>query len=303
MSEESEPTAGAQFDTVTPENYEAASQELSRLTWEGDYDKALPLADKLLAHRTERGERDTALVSHASTYYSAASRIWSERKTRGTFKSLWGAGKAMLTALRSLDERIGSEERKQGGPRNDGSIPSLDGMSVDELDVTQTVYRRAGEVVHAVSKKIPIVNSIVQFFAPTRTGNFVRDCDTVAVHAIDTGLKKIDAAKAAGETVVPHTEIFLNGGALEIATRHGQVDQVAARSQKILELGGQYPWPPLDASADYVAGHMTDFGQAVRVARKLADAARAVGDTAKAEEYESIARQYAQFVPDQKAKL
>ena len=35
-------------DTITPENFEARRKQLSEQVWAGDYNKALPLADKVL---------------------------------------------------------------------------------------------------------------------------------------------------------------------------------------------------------------------------------------------------------------
>lgn len=46
-----------QFKTITTENFEAASKHLGRITWEGNYNEALPLADKIFEFRRFRAVR------------------------------------------------------------------------------------------------------------------------------------------------------------------------------------------------------------------------------------------------------
>ncbi|MBI4114233.1 MAG: hypothetical protein HY445_00125, partial [Candidatus Niyogibacteria bacterium] len=41
-----------QFKEITTENFETASKHLGRITWEGNYNEALPLADKILEFRS-----------------------------------------------------------------------------------------------------------------------------------------------------------------------------------------------------------------------------------------------------------
>ncbi len=290
---EQEPRTTERFAAVTSENFEAASVELTKLVWNGDYKKALPLADRIFAYRSERGDRDAALVNCASNYYSAASRLWKE----GGVKTGIEVGKYMNTSLRALQERIERELEKQGG-KKDGMIPvSLDGMSANQLDVMQTVYRQAGEM----ADRIPLIKPLRQLLSKEKDP--VRDFDAAALIAIRAGLKHVDAAKETGKVVAPHTEIFLRGGAFDIAQRYGWKDQSTARAQKLFSLGDAYPWPPEDASPHDISQRIDEYGQAARVARHLRDIARAMKEGGRAEEFGKKAEMYAAHISDQKAKL
>src|SRR3989338_6862164 len=120
-------------DAITSENFETRKKQLSEQVWAGKYDEALPLADKMLEYRTEKGDRDAALVNYASNYYSAASRLWKEKGT----KEIISVGEYMNTALRALQERL-EKEIEAGGGKKEGMIPvSLNRMTASELDVMQ----------------------------------------------------------------------------------------------------------------------------------------------------------------------
>ncbi len=213
-------------------------------------------------------------------------------------KAAPSVGKYMNTALRSLQERVGVEIEKQGG-RKDGMTPvSLDALTADQLDVMQIVYRKAGEM----ADRIPLVKPLRELLL-SKEQDPVRDFDAAALLAIRAGFKKVEATKESDEPAAPHTEIFLRGGAFDIAKKYGWKDQAATRAQKLFELGDVYPWPPEDISAEEVSGRLSEYGQAARVARHLRDIAKAMGDEARAEEFGKKAEVFAAHIPDQKAKL
>jgi hypothetical protein len=292
MLAESAPQLSQQFEVITAENYEAASREVSRLVWSGEYDAALPIADKILAYRTEIGERTAALIPYASIYYSAATHAWVKKDIRKV-------GMCMMRAIHTLDERVRIEEEGQGGPKKDGSLPSLEGLTANELDVLQAVYGRAAEVAH----KYPLVNSVIQIvYGKTRTGDFARDCDAVASQAISAGLKKVADAKERGEDIVPHTEIFLLSGAVAIALRQDRYEEAHQLAVRMLDLGDSYPWPPLSDEVPEDPALLATYGQAKRVADKLREAAHLFGYSEVSRTYKMRAGAYAELVPDQKVK-
>lgn len=275
--------------SITTENFETQSERLSTSIWNGDYKVALPLADKIMEFRTAHGEREGALTQYASNYYSAASRFWKEKG----MKAAPEVGKYMNTALHALQERVEIEVEKQGG-RKEGMIPvSLGGMSSSELDVMQSVYRRAGEM----ADRLPLVKPLRQLLL-SKEQDPVRDFDAAALLAIRAGLKKIDEEKTAGKSVAPEAEIFLQTGSFNIAKRYGWEDAAKTRAAKILELAQDYPWPP-ESDSENLSKH----GQAARVARHLRDVARQISDEAHEREFAAKAEMYAAHVPDQKAKL
>lgn len=278
---------------ITHDNFGFVSELLGKYIWNGNYKEALPLADKILNFQSEHGERDSALTQYASNYYSAASRFWKEKGMKGAPE----VGKYMNTALRALQERIEKEMEKQGGKKR-GMIPvSLDALTSSELDVMQTVYRRAGEM----ADRIPLIKPLRQLVL-SKEKDPVRDFDAAALLAIRTGLKKAREEKEAGEEVSPETEIFLQTGSFDIAKRYGWEERATARAAKIFELSKTYPWPLEDVSSEEVSKKMSEYGQAARVARHLRDIAHQSGDTVRAEEFEVKMRAYAKYVPDQKAK-
>ena len=282
------------FETLTKENFEAASQRLGRLTWKGNYKEALPLADKIFKFRSEQGDREAALVNYASNYYSAASRLLKERK----LKASMDIGKYMNIALRALQERIEKEMEKQGG-RRAGMIPvSLNNMTSSELDVMQAVYKRAAEMADHISLVKPLRELLVE-----KEKDPVRDFDAAALLAIRAGLKKVREERSAGKAVAPHTEIFLYTGAFDITKRYGWKENAASHAAKIFELAVSYPWPPENVSAEGISKRLSEYGQAARVARHLRDVARKTEDVAKAQEFGRKAEVYATYIPDQKTKL
>src|SRR3989344_5523070 len=227
-----------QFREITKENFEAASKRLGKLTWEGNYSEALPLADKVFEYRSGHGEKETALIQYASNYYSAASRVWKERGKKGAVD----VGKYMNTALRSLQERIEGEMKKQGG-KKDGMIPvSLDGLTSSELDVMQAIYRRAGEM----ADQIPLVKPLRQLLLQ-KEKDPVRDFDAAALLAIRAGMKKVSEERAEGKSVPLHTDVFLYTGAFDIARKYGWKEAASTRAAKIFELAGSYPLPSEEA--------------------------------------------------------
>lgn len=283
-----------QFETITKENFEAASEYLGRRILEGAYGEALPLADKIFEFRGERGERDVALIQYASNYYSAASRLWKEKGT----KAAVDVGKYMNTALRALQERIEKEMEKKGG-RKDGMIPvSLDRMTSSELDVMQAVYKRAAEM----ADHIPLLRPLRELLI-SKEKDPVRDFDAAALFAIRAGIKKVREEEDAGREVRPHTEIFLYAGAFDIAKRYGWEKAARLHARKVFELAERYPWPPESVSSEDVSMRFGEYGQAARVARHLRDVARATKDSARTQEFGGKAEAYAAYIPDQKAKL
>ena len=159
---------------ITSENIEVQSEHLGRLIWNGNYEEALPLADRIMEFRTATGDREKALTQYASNYYSAASRFWREKG----IKAAPDVGKYMNTALRALQERVEIEMEKQGG-RKEGMIPvSLGGMSPGELDVMQSVYRRAGEI----ADHVPLVKPLRQLLL-SKEQDPIRDFDAAALLA------------------------------------------------------------------------------------------------------------------------
>lgn len=283
-----------QFEALTKENFEEESKRLGRLHWEGNYDEVLPLADKIFEYRSEHGDRDAALVNYASNYYSAASRLWKEKK----LKAAGSVGNYMNKALRALQERIESETKKQGG-RKEGMIPvSLHGMTSSELDVTQTVYRRAAEIVDSV----PLVKPLRELLV-SKKKDPIRDFDAAALTAIRAGLKKVREERSAGQDVAPHTEIFLLAGAFDIAKRYGWERAADTYSAKMFKIAEKYPWPPKNINAEEVSKNPSKYGQAARVARYLRDVAREIGDDPAYQEFVKKAEAYAAHIPDQKAKL
>lgn len=283
-----------QFETITTENFEAASKHLGRRIWEGAYGEALPLADKIFEFRGERGERDAALVQYASNYYSAASRLWKEKGMKATVD----VGKYMNTALRALQKRIEKEMDKRGG-RKDGMIPvSLDRMTSSELDVMQAVYKRAAEI----ADHIPLVKPLRELLLE-KEKDPVRDFDAAALLAIRAGLKRVREERGARREVRPHTEIFLYAGVFDIAKRYGWEKAARLHAAKIFELAERYPWPSESVPLEDVSTRLSEYGQAARVARHLRDVARATEDSARAQEFGRKAEAYAAHIPDQKAKL
>jgi hypothetical protein len=279
---------------ITSENFEMESSRLSNLVWGGNYAEALPLADGVLKFRTEHGDREPALIQYASNYYSAASRVWRERGMKAALE----VGRLMNTALRALQERVEQEIEKQGG-RKDGMIPvSLDGLSSSQLDVMQSVYRRAGEM----SDRLPLVRPLRQLLL-SKEKDPVRDFDVAALLAIRAGLKKVRAEKKDEQKVAPESELFLETGSFEIARRYGWEETADARAKKIFELAQTYPWPPEEVSSETAFEEISKYGQAARVARHVRDVARQAGDEARAQEFAAKAENYAVYVPDQKAKL
>ena len=271
-------------DVITPENFEARRKQLSEQVWAGKYDEALPLADKVLEYRTEKGDRGAALVNYASNYYSAASRLWKEKGA----KEIASVGIYMNTALRALQERL-EKEIEAGGGKKAGMIPvSLDRMTASELDVMQAVYRKAA----VIADKVPLVKPMRQLLL-SKEKDKVRDWDAAALLSIRAGLNKVRDAKKLNKLEAPHTEIFLRVGAFEIAKRYGWDKDAKVRANKVFELAEEYPWP----------SKKNVHGQDVRVARQLRDVALAINDNERAAEYEKKAKLYAESVPDQKAKL
>ena len=271
-------------DAIMPENFETRRKQLSEQVWAGKYDEALPLADEMLKYRTEKGDRDAALVNYASNYYSAASRLWKEKGV----KEIASVGKYMNTALRALQERL-KKEIEAGGGKKEGMIPvSLKNMKASELDVMQAVYRKAA----VIADKIPLIKPMRQLLL-SKEKDKVRDWDAAALLSIRAGLNKVRDAEKSNQPEAPHTEIFLQIGAFEIAKRYGWDKDAQSRAKKILKLAEKYPWPTEDNAR----------GQDVRVARQLRDVARAINDNERAVEYERKAKLYAERVPDQKAKL
>ncbi|MBI2121641.1 MAG: hypothetical protein HYT98_00820 [Candidatus Sungbacteria bacterium] len=283
-----------QFEALTKENFEDAAKRLGRLNWEEKYDEALPLADRVFEFRSEHGDRDAALVNYASNYYSAASRLWKEKKV----KAAGNVGMYMNKALRALQERIKREMEKQGG-RKAGLIPvSLNGMTSSELDVMQTVYRRAAEVADSMPLVKPLRGLLV-----FKKNDPIRDFDAAALTAIRAGLKKVREERNAGQDVAPHTEIFLLAGAFDIAKRYGKEKASDTYSTKMSKLAEKYPWPTENTSAEEISKNMGKYGQAARVARCLRDISRRKGDIPKSQEFAQKAEVYAAYIPDQKAKL
>ena len=283
-----------QPETLTKENFEVASKRLGRLNWEGNYKEALPLADKIIMYRSEQGDREAALVNYASNYYSAASRLWKEKG----MKAAIDVGKYMNTALRALQERIEKEMEKEGG-RKGGMIPvSLKGMSSSELDVMQSVYKRAAEM----AERIPLVKPLRQLVVK-KENDPIRDFDAAALLAIRAGLKKVREEKAAGKIVPPHTEIFLHTGALEIAKRYGRNESLVIRAKKVFKLSETYPWPQEGVCSEEASLKLSEYGQAARVARYLRDVAKEVNDQSRSQEFGRKAEAYSTYIPDQKAKL
>jgi hypothetical protein len=293
-------------EVVTTDNFGVVSERLKTLIWQGNYKEALPLSDKVLEFQTKRGERDSALIQYASNYYAAAVRVWKEKGMRGAKE----VGKYMNTALRALQERIENEiererikkkeeeeiEKQEGQKR--GMIPvSLDALTSSELDVMQTVYRRAGEM----ADRIPLVKPLRQLVL-SKESDPIRDFDAAALLAIRAGLKKVRAEKSGGIEPSPETEIFLRIGLFDIAKRYGWEGRARSRATEILNLAEIYPWPP-DMSPEEVSRDMSAYGQAARVARHLRDIARQVGDDMRIQEFERKAQKYAAHIPDQKAKL
>ncbi len=276
-------------ETVTEQTIAEDAKRLNELTWKGDYERALPLADAILQFRTESGEREAALVQYASSYYSAASRLWKDSGVKAAPK----VGARMNTALRALQERVEDELQKQGG-KKEGLVPvSLDALPASELDVMQAVYRRAGEMADSV----PLVKPLREMLL-TKEQDPVRDFDAAALLAIRAGLKK-----AKEGTEAPHTEIFLLGGAFAIAKRYGWEGIAQTRAERLFALAERYPWPPESLTPEETDAHLAVYGQAARVARHAREVARALGDAERASEYEEKARTYAAFVPDQQSKL
>ena len=283
-----------QFGIITTENFEAASKRLGKFIWEGTYSEALPLADKIFEFRSERGDRDPALVQYASNYYSAASRLWKEKGMKATV-DVW---KYMNTALRALQERIEKEMDKRGGRKN-GMIPvSLDRMTSSELDVMQAVYRRAAEM----ADHIPLLKPLRELLLE-KEKDPVRDFDAAALLAFRAGLKKVREEQYSEKEVRPHTEIFLYAGAFDIAKRYRWEKAAAGHAAKIFELAERYPWPPENVPPDDVSKQLSEYGQVARVARHLRDVARKTQYSAHAEEFGRKAEAYAAYIPDQKAKL
>lgn len=283
-----------QFETITTENFEAASKRLGKLNWDGKHQEALPLADKIFKFRSGQGERDAALIQYASNYYSAASRLWKD----GGMKAAVDVGKNMNTALRALQERIEKEMEKQGG-RRAGMVPvSLGRMTSSELDVMQAVYKRAAEI----ADHIPLVKPLRGFLV-AKEKDPVRDFDAAALLAIRAGLKKVREERSAGKAVPPHTEIFLYAGSFDIAKRYGWEKNAVSSAAKIFELAKSYPWPPENISSEDVLRRLSEYGQAARVARHLRDVARKIEDIAKVQEFGRKAEAYVAHIPDQKAKL
>ncbi|GEM_PF-4381232 len=274
---------------IMPENFEARRKQLSERMWSGEYDEALPLADKMLEYRTEQGDRDAALVNYASNYYSVASRLWKEKGA----KEIASVGGHMNTALRALQERL-EKEIEAGGGKKEGMIPvSLNRMTASELDVMQVVYRKAA----VIADKVPLVKPMRTLLL-SKENDKVRDWDAAALLSIRAGLNKVRDAEKSGKPEPPHTEIFLRIGAFEIAKRYGWDNDAQTRAKKIFELAERYPWPSKEEKSD-----KSVYGQAARVARQLRDVARTTDDKEKAAEYEEKAKSYSEEVPDQKAKL
>ncbi len=279
---------------ITPENFEAFSTKLNRYIWDGNYEDALPLADRVFEYRSEKGDRDAALVNYASNYYSAASRLWRERGARSGV----AVGKYMNIALRALQERIEREIESQGG-KKEGMIPvSLDRMTASELDVMQTAYRQAAMIVD----KVPLIKPMRQLLMK-KEKDPVRDWDAAALLAIRTGLRKVREANKVGGKTAPHTEIFLRVGAYDIAKRYGWEGAIHTRAKRIFKLVEDYPWPSEEVSQEEVFAMQGEYGQAARVARHMRDIARDVGESERAEEFGKKAKTYAAYIPDQKAKL
>lgn len=294
-----------EFETITPENFEAASQELSRRVWNGEYATALPLADKILAYRTEIGEREAALIPYATTYYSAATHFlgkadqFAEQKRRSkekwnfndslqfTSNALTGA-RHLYTALRTMHERVSIEKQKQSETHKD-STSYVQGFTPDQLDVIQSVYGTSAALAHRVTRG--------------RLKFLHKPWDTIALQAVHAGLDKIQIAKKEGGSPEPHTEILLHYGAVKAEMRQGNTENATAHAQHMLKLGEHYPWPALGTEVPEDPALLTAYGQASRVARKLAEAAAAVGDTHHAEKYAELAAAYAALAPDQKTKL
>ena len=281
-------------EEITTENFEAVSRRLGKLNWEGNYAEALPLADQVFKFRSEHGDGDAALINYASNYYSAASRLWKEKG----MKVAVDVGKHMNTALRALQERIEKEMEKQGGKKA-GMIPVLlNRMTSSELDVMQTVYKRAAEM----ADSIPLIKPLRELLFK-KEKDPIRDFDAAALLAIRAGLKKVREEKEAGKAVAPHTEIFLYSGAFDIAKRYGHKESAARHAVKVFKLAEKYPWPPENVSSEDVLKKMSEYGQAARIARHIRDVARKIENTAKDQEFGRKAEVYAVRIPDQKAKL
>lgn len=277
---------------ITDENYKETHSRLNNLIWDGKYDEALPLADKVFEYLSNNGGGDKAIIMRASNYYSAASRLWKEDKVKASVP----VGKYMNTALRALENRIKTEIEKQGGEKEGMIAVSLNSMSADELDVMQTVYRRAGEM----ADKVPLVKPMRELLLK-KEDDPIRDFDAAALTAIRAGLKKSketeDVQKGDG-----HTEIFLLCGAFDIAMKYDWDGSVKQRAEKIFELADAYDWPEIEDGAES-ENDKSGFGQAARVARHVSEVAAKVGDEERLEKFQALAKKFAELVPDQKAKL
>jgi len=270
-------------DAVTPENFEAHKKQLSDQIWSGEYSGALPLADRLLEYRTEKGDRNAALVNYASNYYSAASKLWKE----GGVKNLPSVGKYMNTALHALQERL-EKEIESGGGKKKGMIPvSLNGMSASELDVMQAIYRRAA----VIADKVPLVKPIRQLLL-SKDSDKVRDWDAAALLSIRAGLNKVREAKKTGKPGASHTEIFLTIGSFEIADRYGWKRDAESRAGKIFELADKYPWPSEKGFKEKSNSEQHEYRQAIRVARQLEDVAKTLDDEERIKEFREKTKAY-----------
>lgn len=278
-----------QRENITEENIETMRKQMGALIWNGDYEHALPLADEIFEYYKNTGEIDSVLIQRASVYYSAASRVWKEKGTKGLIE----VGKYMNTALRSLQERIETEIEKEGG-KKEGMIPvSLDGFGAGELDVTQAVYRRAAEL----ADKVPLIKPLRQLLL-AKEQDPIREFDAAALLAIRAGLKKVRQ-----ENTSPYTEIFLLSGAFDIAKKYHWEEIATTRAEKIFELAETFLWPSEEGFGEETPNKLSEYGQAARVARHLRDVARQVHDDIKADIFGRKAELYAAYVPDQKAKL
>lgn len=282
----------------TPNVSEESKARLRRAVWGGDYKSAISFVERLLAGERQVNGHERVLVPYASTYYSAASRIWGE-KPRGTVLSAVLAATYLGKAIRALDERIEIEKSRHNVERTT-DLGAFEFMTPAELDVIATVYSRPAE---AVPKRVQkIANALLQVvFMKTPTGDFFADSDTRAMAAARKALEHI--ARADPQSVSdPHTEIFVLSTYASLVERSGDKTAVGSElAARLLEAGDRYPWPPVIHDHTLDSETLTKFGQAARVARKLADTARKHSPNEESK-YTALVEKYTAHVPDQKVK-
>jgi|JI8StandDraft_1071087.scaffolds.fasta_scaffold82506_1 hypothetical protein len=276
--------------SVSDANYKTQSEVLRQYIWKGQYFKAIPLGEAVFRYLSKKGEteRNRALVSLASLYYSFAGRLFANGEKALALRYL---NKAREKARERFDIALSQE-----WPQSTEGLGKarVRGMSADELDVVQSVFRKSADVL----EEVPLATRAAKTKNPRfiKQVHIARRLDATALYAIRAGVKETEKKGFSGG---PHTNILLTYGSFSVARKYNRVASARLRANALLEKAVQYPWP---STEEINPKALSVYGQAARVAKCAMETAQYLNVEVSALEYEEKVQRYSNIVPDQKAK-